>query len=110
MFEGKDVLKSLGDAILDLIKQLMAAAAASALVAAIISAITGTPFAASFKPIFSATSGINISGGSAPQMPRPQTFYPSNSNNINLSGQFRLDGQDLVVAVERANKARNGFI
>ena len=31
-------------------------------------------------------------------------------NNINLTGQFRLDGQDLVVAVERANKARNGFI
>jgi phage tail tape measure protein, TP901 family, core region len=110
MFEGEDVLKSLGDAILNLIKQLMAAAAASALVAAIISAITGTPFAASFKPIFSATSGININGGSAPQMPRPQTFYPSNSNNINLTGQFRLDGQDLVVAVERANKARNGFI
>ena len=110
MFEGKDVLKSLGDAILDLIKQLMAAAAASALVAAIISAITGTPFAASFNPIFSAASGINIVGSSPPQMPRPQNFYPPNSNNINLSGQFRLDGQDLVVAVERANKARNGFI
>jgi hypothetical protein len=32
------------------------------------------------------------------------------NDNIALSGQFRIDGQDLVVAVERATKARNGFI
>ena len=31
-------------------------------------------------------------------------------SNVNVSGQFRLDGQDLVVALERANKQRNNFI
>ena len=30
--------------------------------------------------------------------------------NVNVSGQFRLDGQDLVVALERANKQRNNFV
>ena len=30
--------------------------------------------------------------------------------NVNVSGQFRLDGQDLVVALERSNKQRNNFI
>jgi len=32
------------------------------------------------------------------------------SGNVNVSGQFRLDGQDLVVALERSNKQRNNFI
>ena len=32
------------------------------------------------------------------------------NNNINLTGQFRLDGQDLVLAVERANNIRGSFI
>jgi hypothetical protein len=32
------------------------------------------------------------------------------SQNVNVTGQFRLDGQDLVVAVERASNQRSNFI
>ena len=112
MFNGESAIRSLGNAILDLVKQLAAAAAAAAIVAAIISAITQTPFSTNFKAAFAATSGVNIGGGNV-GTPGTQTFVPNTlggGNNINLTGQFRLDGQDLVVAVERANKARNGFI
>lgn len=32
------------------------------------------------------------------------------ASNVNVSGQFRLDGQDLVLALERANKQRDNFV
>jgi len=32
------------------------------------------------------------------------------SNNVNVTGEFRLDGQDLVVALERANNERNRIL
>jgi len=38
----------------------------------------------------------------------PASVVPN--NGVNLTGQFRIDGQDLVVAVERATKQRGNFI
>lgn len=115
MFNGENAIKSLGRAILDLVKQLAAAAAAAAILALIISSITGAPFSTTFKGTFGALSGF---GGGA--LPVGQSISPSMGNlgisgamrgdNINLSGQFRLDGQDLVLAVERANNVRGSFI
>lgn len=32
------------------------------------------------------------------------------SNNVNVTGEFRLKGQDLVVALQRANKQRNRIL
>lgn len=32
------------------------------------------------------------------------------NNNVNVTGQFKVNGQDLVVALERSNKQRNNFI
>jgi hypothetical protein len=113
MLSGEGIIESLGRAIRDLIKRLIAAAAAAAIVSAIISSLTGTPFKSTFGSVFGAMSGI---GGGMP-MGSPVTAGMGNlgipgaarSNNINLSGQFRIDGQDLVVAVERANNQRSNF-
>lgn len=114
MMQGESIIESLGRMIRDLVKRLLAAAAAAAIVASIISAITGAPFSVTFKGTFGALSGF---GGGA--LPVSQSIQPSMGNlgisgamrndNISLSGQFRIDGQDLVVAVERANNQRSNF-
>ena len=41
---------------------------------------------------------------------RLQSMLGMNKQDVNVTGQFRLDGQDLVVAFERANYARNSFV
>lgn len=41
---------------------------------------------------------------------RLQSLMGMGSQNVNVTGQFRLDGQDLVVAVERASNQRSNFI
>ena len=114
MLNGEGIIESLGNAIKDLIKKLIAAAAAAAVLAAIISSITGIPFSASFKASFGALNGF---GGGIPLGTSGTPTGMGNlgisgaiGNNINLSGQFRLDGQDLVVAVQRANNQRGNFI
>ena len=114
MLNGEGIIESLGNAIKDLIKKLIASAAAAAVLAAIISSITGTPFSASFKASFGALSGF---GGGKPLGTAGTPTGMGNlgisgalGNNINLSVQFRLDGQDLVVAVQRANNQRGNFI
>lgn len=93
-----------------MVKQLAAAAAAAAILALIIAAISGgtVPFKATFGPVFQGLTGISTGGGT----PGANSFFPDPANrgsNINLSGQFRIDGQDLVVAVERANNQRSNF-
>ena len=114
MLSGEGVIESLGRAIRDLIKRLIAAAAAAAIVSAIISSLTGVPFKATFGSVFGGFSGI---GGGMPMGGSPMPAGMGNlgisgamrNDNINLSGQFRIDGQDLVVAVERANNQRSNF-
>jgi tetrahydromethanopterin S-methyltransferase subunit B len=108
MFNGKSVIESLGEAIMNLVKQLLAAAAAAAIVALIISSITGVPFSKSFGAAFSGLTGINAAA--SPQgIPGANTPSPFNQPQVNISGQFRLDGQDLVLAVQRAQNTRNSF-
>ena len=108
MFNGKSVIESLGEAIINLVKQLVAAAAAAAIVALIISRITGVPFAASFGAVFSGFTGINTSS-SPSGVPGGNSQSPFSQPQVNISGQFRLDGQDLVLAVQRAQNTRNSF-
>lgn len=133
ILSGENVFESIGKAVLNLIKQLIAAAAAAAVVGAIISAITGVPFNKTFKATFAATSGIPAfaNGGivSGPTMglmgeymgarsnpeviaplDRLQSIMGGRNQNVNVTGQFRIDGQDLVVAVERANNERSNLI
>ena len=119
MLNGENVFKSLAKSLGDLIKRLIAAAAAAALLSAFLGGTKALEFLGGFKGIFGSLSGLgSFMPGSAIGAPGGSGFGMGNlgiqgamrGDNINLSGQFRLDGQDLVVAVERANKARNGFI
>jgi hypothetical protein len=115
MNSGESFVQSMIKQLDNLVKRLLAAAAVAALLFVLF------PGGGSFAQYFSMASGINVGGGGGsggfkfkPIDPNlGKNFMPtslSGGNNINLTGQFRLDGQDLVVAVERANKARNGFI
>jgi TP901 family phage tail tape measure protein len=108
MFNGKSVIESLGEAIMNLVKQLAAAAIAAAILSAIISSLTGKPFASTFPLVFQGLSGINTSA-SPVGIPGGNSQSPFGQPQINLSGQFRLDGQDLVLAVQRAQNTRNSF-
>lgn len=137
ILSGENVFKTIGRAVMNLIKQLIAAAAAAAVIGGIISAITGTPFKASFGTVFKGLSGI---GGSIPAfanggivsgptmglmgeymgarsnpeviapLDRLQSIMGGRNQDVNVSGQFRLDGQDLVVAFNRAQNQRNNFL
>jgi TP901 family phage tail tape measure protein len=110
--DGENFMKSMINTLKDLAKQLLATAAA----AAVLALLTGGNFGA----IFQGLSGINLNtrgaaGGGRIQSPSPSGIgnIPASmmpNSGVNLTGQFRLDGQDLVVAVERANKQRGNFI
>jgi len=41
---------------------------------------------------------------------RLKNLMGNSGSNVNVSGEFRVQGQDLVVALERANKQRNNFL
>lgn len=136
MMEGENPIKALGKMIMDMIKKLMAAAAAALVLSLILKSIgigslggTGT----GFKDLFGAMGGIAFANGGIVSSPtlglvgeyagarsNPEVIAPldrlksiigeRNGGNVNVSGEFRLDGQDLVVALERANKQRNNYI
>jgi len=137
MLNGESFIDTLKQTIGGLIKRLLAAAAAAAILSAILSglgigAIGGAK--TSFKGLFANISGMGAfaNGGivSSPTLglvgeyagarSNPEVIAPldrlkslmgdSGGNNVNVSGQFRVDGQDLVVALERANKQRNNFV
>jgi len=112
VLNGENFFRSMIETLKELVKRLLAAAAAAALLAL----FTGGNFGA----IFSGLSGLNLnangmSGGGSVGTPTlgtagniPAKITPN--GGVNLTGQFRIDGQDLVVAVERANKQRGNFI
>jgi len=112
MLNGEPVLKSLMKLIQQLVTRLLAAAAAAAILSAIF------PGMGSFKSLFGGLSGL---GGGGAEFGGFRPINPSlgtniglgnvtGRNSVNLSGQFRLDGQDLVLAVERATNARKSFV
>jgi tape measure domain-containing protein len=41
---------------------------------------------------------------------RLKNLMGNSGSNVNVAGEFRVQGQDLVVALERANKQRNNFL
>ena len=138
ILSGENVFKTMAKYVGDLIKRLIAAAMAAALLTAIIGGGAGFN-KDTFKGMFAAFSGFGqgktakafASGGivgtptlglvgeyaGARQNPeviapldRLQSMLGNSGGNVNVTGQFRLDGQDLVVALERANKQRDNFV
>lgn len=136
MLEGENPLKALGRMIMDLIKRLVAAAMAAAVLSAILSGlgIGGMGFAkgdTGFKNIFGAMSGVKFANGGIVSSPtlglvgeyagarsNPEVIAPldrlksligdtQGSQQVQVGGSFTLRGQDLVVALERAQKQQN---
>lgn len=140
LFEAKNPIEALKDMLLGLIKRLVAAAMAAAVLSGIIGSFTGgsklLKDLGGFKGLFSQFAGFGAptefaNGGivSAPTLglmgeyagarsnpeviaplDRLQSLMGGRSQNVNVTGQFRLEGQDLVVAVERANNQRSNLI
>tara|TARA_R110002153_G_scaffold81456_1_gene206439 strand:- start:2201 stop:4378 length:2178 start_codon:yes stop_codon:yes gene_type:complete len=132
MMSGESFIKSLGKMILGLIKKLVAAAAAALVLSTLLGGIGVGKIGktvASFKGIFGAITGF-AKGGivSGPTMglmgeypgarSNPEVIAPldklksligdrGGSSNVQVSGQFALKGQDLVVALQRADRNRN---
>lgn len=142
LMEGESFFKTLGKAVLGLVKQLIAAIAAAAVLSIILGGLGigkgfGGDFGSKFKNIFGMLSGFGgkgkmqtfAKGGiiSTPTMglmgeypgarSNPEIVAPldklqgmiaqTGGNNVNVAGQFVLKGQDLVVALQRANRNRD---
>lgn len=135
MLEGENFFKSLIKGLMGLIKKLIAAAIAAFVLSTILGGlgIGGVEKGADgFKKMFGKLSGIGefANGGivSGPTMglmgeypgarSNPEVIAPldklksligdrGGSSNVQVSGQFALKGQDLVVALQRADRNRN---
>lgn len=118
LFEAKNPIKEIGQMILGLIKRLAAAALAAFVLSSILGGLGGAKRfgdIANFSSLFGAISGFGGMGGgmAAPASPGLNLGGVSNvaaGQNVNVTGQFRIDGQDLVVAFNRANNQRGNFI
>jgi hypothetical protein len=131
MMQGESFIKALGRMILGLIKKLVAAAAAALVLSTLlggigIGKIGGT--LTKFKDIFGAITGFAKGGivssptlGLVGEYPgarsNPEVIAPLDklktmigdrgSSSVQVGGQFTLKGQDLVVALQRADRNRN---
>jgi hypothetical protein len=135
MLNGESFIDTLKQTIGGLIKRLLAAAAAAAILSAILSglgigAIGGAK--TSFKGLFANISGMGAfaNGGivSSPTLglvgeyagarSNPEVIAPldrlkslmgdnAGQRNVQVGGEFRLRGEDLLVSLERAQKQRN---
>lgn len=135
LFDAKNPIEALKEMLVGLIKRLVAAALAAAVLAAILSSFTGGAailesiggFKGLFKGIAGFANGGIVTGPTLGLMgeyngarSNPEVIAPldrlqsliggGNNQNVNVTGQFRLEGQDLVVALERANNQRSNFI
>jgi len=128
--DGENPLKRLLTVIKALIARLLAAAAAAAILAFLLPGgklsklEKGVKFASTFKSLIGMANG-GIAFGQTPVMvgdysgvrSNPEVIAPLNKlkamiggGSQNLSGEFVLRGQDLVVALQRAEKSRNRIL
>jgi hypothetical protein len=120
MFEtGNMSFNSIGQAILGMIKRLVAAAAAAAVLSAILSTIFPKATNFGFKSVFGMISGLNLGAGVAPTS-SPMTGAMTTSgintsiNSVNSSSgggvlETRVSGNDLVILLDRASNNRNKY-
>ena len=127
--DGEAPLKRLETTIKALVVRLLAAAAAAAILAIILTGGTGAAFVTKFKAIFSGLSGgIELAKGGIVSGPttaligeypgarsNPEVVAPLNKLKSMIGGgvtqgEFVLKGQDLILALQRAEKSRNRTI
>lgn len=134
MLSGESFFKTFGKFLKDMIKRLIAAAMAAAILSTLLGGGAAVK-SANFKGMFAAFSGFGqqkatafASGGivSTPTLglvgeyagarQNPEVIAPldklqsmigDRGGNVNVTGEFKLQGQDLVVALERAGNNRN---
>lgn len=128
--DGENPLKRLLTVIKALIARLLAAAAAAAILAFLLPGgklsklEKGIKFASTFKSLIGMANG-GIAFGQTPVMvgdysgvrSNPEVIAPLNKlkamiggGSQNVTGEFVLRGQDLVVALQRAEKSRNRIL
>jgi TP901 family phage tail tape measure protein len=135
--QGGNFLKTLTQIIGQMLKKLIATAAAALVLATIMKTIfPNTAFmgmeagAVNFAGVFAGLGGAQFANGGIVSSPtlglmgeyagarsNPEVIAPLDklksmigdrgAGNVNVTGEFRLQGQDLVVALQRANKQRN---
>ena len=138
LLDGENFVKVLGNALKQIIKQLIAAAMAALALSTILGGLGIGSFqggGTGFKDIFGKLSGFGkfANGGivSAPTMglmgeypgakSNPEVIAPldklknmigntGGAQQVQVGGSFEIRGQDLVVALERANSTRNRLI
>ena len=132
--EAEDPLKRLGKTLEALVTRLLAAAAAAALLAIILTGGTGTGFLSTANKIFKSLTNLDLGLGepmarggivsgpttaligeypgarSNPEVVAPLNKLKSMISGGSMQGEFVLRGQDLVVALQRAEKSRNRII
>ena len=120
METGRFSFESIGQALLGMIKRLVAAAAAAAVLSVILSSLFPGAGNTSFKDIFKGISGIGIGGGlGVASSPSVGTITTSgintsiNSSNAMSAGggvlETRVSGNDLVILLDRASNNRNKY-
>ena len=137
MMEGENVFKALGQMLLALIKKLIAAALAAFVLSALVKSIFpsgggGDMFKGmgDFKKLFTSFSGVKFAKGGIVSTPtmglmgeypgarsNPEVIAPldklqgmlgqTGGGQVQVGGEFRIKGQDLVVALQRAERNRN---
>jgi len=134
LLEGGDFFGSLMDALKKLIIRLAAAAAAAAVLFALTGGLSaGGSSLGAFKTIFAGIAGIpqfanggivsgptlGLMGEYAGARSNPEVIAPldklkamigGGSQNVTVGGEFRIQGQDLVVALQRAERNRSRII
>ena len=138
LLTGGDFFKTLIDGLKKLVVKLLAAAAAAFVLNSLLSVLgfttvpdVGALFSAfagfSPMPLIEYANGGIISGPTLGLMgeysgvrANPEVVAPldklkgmignQGGGNVNVTGEFRLQGQDLVVALQRANKQRNRIL
>ena len=139
LMQGGNFFQPIIDSLKKLVIKLIAAAAAAAVLSALLPGGAGTAMGkiGGFKGMFSQLSGMG--GGATPfanggivsgptlglvgeysgAKSNPEVIAPlsklqgmigDRSQNVNVGGSFRVQGQDLVLALQRANKERNRII
>ena len=136
LLNGENFFKSVIRGLISLTKRLAAAAAAAAVLAFLLpggegKVLKATDFAGKFKEIFAGFTGMAFANGgvisgptlglmgeypgarSNPEVVAPldklKSMIGGGQTNVTVSGGFRLDGQDLILALERANRNNKRF-
>lgn len=134
LMNAENPLKALGQMIMQLVKKMLAAAAAALILSALLPGMGATSFkggGVDFKSIMGTFTGMKFANGGIVSSPtlgmvgeysgarqNPEVIAPldrlksilgdsAGQRQVQVGGEFKLRGEDLLVSLERAEKQRN---